>query len=714
MREERIGTMKKRRTARLCAAAVITGAMAIAFSGNALAAASGDVNSDSSFNLADAVAFSQYLSGQSSTLANPSAGDYDSNGRLNAVDLTLMKRTLLNPTSSSASDTYVTQITYASGSVTLKNANDEIVSAADAENVSVSNGTYVTITKPTSDGVTDYGDINVDGECANGQLKVDVDDVTYVNGQVTVNLRGLTLSNSSDSPIYVASVDDEFVLTVKKDTVNTISDGTAEYYNADESQGAIYSCDDMKIKGKGTLIVNGKYQDGIVCKDDLKIWNGLITVNAVDDGIRGKDSIRIGDPDETDYDSLSVTVNTEAGDGLKSSNDTEDKGYIRINGGTININSYSDGIQAPYFVEINGGTVDIYTFEGSNSTAFSNESGGMGGPGGQGGFGQGGFNPGSQGGSTETTNEMSAKGIKSNAENAADFDSYTARNATGTGERGRITINGGTVTIDSSDDGLHSSSLLTVAGGNIKIASGDDGVHSDATVSLGTRGGALNDFALEITKSYEGIEGYVINNYSGTTCVTSKDDGYNASAGSETYSVTSILINIEGGAIYVAASGDGVDSNGILNIAGGYTFVSQTGGGNAPLDRGDASGCGVTYSGGVVIAAGSTDMMSEGINGSQTCASSSCNVSAGGTIAVVNSSGTVLGAMALVNAGAGVTVYSPGGSSSDVVYSNPTISGQTTVISGSASNNMRGYTGGTASGGTQIANNYSGGGGFGR
>lgn len=41
--------------------------------------------------------------------------------------------------------------------------------------------------------------------------------------------------------------------------------------------------------------------DGISCTDDLRINNGTVTVNAVDDGIRGKDSVQIGDPDDIDY-----------------------------------------------------------------------------------------------------------------------------------------------------------------------------------------------------------------------------------------------------------------------------------------------------------------------------------------------------------------------------------------------------------------------------
>ena len=82
--------------------------------------------------------------------------------------------------------------------------------------------------------------------------------------------------------------------------------------------GAIYSCDDLKIKGTGSLTVNGNCEDAVVCKNDLKIYNGNITINAVDDGVRGKDSVTIGNAADTDFSTLNLTVKSTQGDGIKS------------------------------------------------------------------------------------------------------------------------------------------------------------------------------------------------------------------------------------------------------------------------------------------------------------------------------------------------------------------------------------------------------------
>ncbi|MBR6420762.1 MAG: discoidin domain-containing protein [Oscillospiraceae bacterium] len=55
----------------------------------------GDVTADGSCNLADAVALQKYLLRVTDTVADPEAADMDGNGKLNAADLTLLKRMLL-------------------------------------------------------------------------------------------------------------------------------------------------------------------------------------------------------------------------------------------------------------------------------------------------------------------------------------------------------------------------------------------------------------------------------------------------------------------------------------------------------------------------------------------------------------------------------------------------------------------------------------------
>ena len=599
--------MKK--TKRFGAALIATAAMSLAAAGAAFAAGQGDVNGDGAVNVADVVLYARYLVGDAELKA-PAEADLNDDGTLNAVDLTLLKQKLIgktaetpenpeNPGTQASDDLYVTQITFGADSVTLKNAADEIVDAAKASNVTVENGTFVTITKPTTDGTTDFGDINLDGECANGQIKVDVSEETYASGQVTLNLRGLTLSNSSDSPIYVNQIADECVITVKKDTVNTISDGES-YTNADESQGAIYSLDDLKFKGKGKLVVNGNAGDGIVSKDDIKIWNGTIEVNSVDDAVRGKDSIRIGDPDSDDYSGLSLTVHSANGDGLKSTNDTADsgKGYIKINGGTIDIKADNgDGIQAEQAVEINGGDINIYTYQGSNST--NTNTGGQQNP----------WGGGMPGGGNSSKSDVSAKGIKA----VGLYDEAGTTYQSG----GTITVNGGKITVDSTDDCLHCAGDAVLNAGKLKLSTNDDAVHSDSDLYVGGKEAGTDYTSLEVyvTACYEGFEAVKIYQNNGNIYIIARDDGYNAAGGADNSGNSNNTgwnqggwgfpggmgggsygeMHLNGGIVSVNTSfqdADGFDSNGPVVFNGGYYF----GNGGDSFDSGD--GYSITYNGG--------------------------------------------------------------------------------------------------------------------
>lgn len=593
-------------------------------------------------------------------------------------------------------DSVVTALVYSGSSVTATNASGGVVS--NPSNLTIS-GANVTITASS--------EISVSGESTSGQLAVNVDKTAEPEGKVVLNLEGLTLSNSSAAPIYVEAIGDEVQISAKNGTTNTISDGTSHtdtYVDSDSNtntvNGAIFSRDDLKLKGKGTLIVNGNTEDGIVCKNDLKIWNGNITVNAADDGIRGNDSVRIGDPDAADYSSLSVTVNTNngssGGDGIKTNSDEDGKGYVTINGGTVNIDSYADGIQAEQTFTMNGGELNITTYQGSNFTGSA--SGGNGGWGG--GMG------GNDGNSNKT--DISAKGIKA----VGVYDEAGTTWQSG----GDLIVNGGTITIDSSDDSLHCGGDMQLLGGSMTLATADDGAHSDHALTIGSTGGDYDAPYVNITKSYEGIEGVDITQNSGTVMVTSSDDGYNAAGGADSSgnnnsggwgqgswggpgggssSDGSQTMTFNGGYAYVNAAGDGLDSNGNIYFNGGYVFVSQTGGGNGPLDCGDSNNS-ITYSGGTVIAAGSSDMFE---TPSSYSFLSTTSVSAGQTITFTDASGNVLATFTLPNGSAEMVMCSQ--ESSVTCYTGGTLSG-TTYFASQDSTNRCGY-GGTISGGTAVS-----------
>ena len=87
----------------------------------------------------------------------------------------------------------------------------------------MTDGTYVTIVAPTNDTQNPDNDkeITISGTCSNGQIAVSVDKTTYVDGEVDLSLAGLNLSNSNNSPIYVAAIDGSCNISVKNNTENT-------------------------------------------------------------------------------------------------------------------------------------------------------------------------------------------------------------------------------------------------------------------------------------------------------------------------------------------------------------------------------------------------------------------------------------------------------------------------------------------------------------
>ncbi|MBR5683464.1 MAG: carbohydrate-binding domain-containing protein [Ruminococcus sp.] len=616
--------------------------------------------------------------------------------------------------SGAGSGTAVEPVTPSDGLTIILSDSGMITNAASEAKVE---NNVCTISKP--------GIFTVTGEMTGGQIVVDVDKTAYPDGVVELDLSGMSLTNTETSPIYVASIADEVVIAAKNGTENTISDGT-NYTNADNDTGAIYSKDDIKFKGKGKLTVNGNAADAIVGKDDIKIYNGTLVVNAADDGIRGKDSVTIGntssDGTETDYSSLSVTVKTKAGDGIKAtstdvSSTAKQLGLVTINGGTVNIDSYADGISAEQYFVMNGGDLTVKTYEGSSFTGSGaaaggqqgGQQGGFGGrPGGGGGFG--GF--GMDGNSNKT--DISAKGIK--AVGLYDEAGTTWQSA------GDIDINGGKITIDSSDDCIHCGGSMNLTGGELKLSSADDGAHADHDLTIGTKNsGKYDDIVVYVEKCYEGIEAQKIYQNSGSVIVNSTDDGFNAAGGSDGSGMgnpgmpwgqggggfggggfgggnsANYLMQFNGGfAIVNAANGDhdGYDSNGNIEINGGY-IVSN---GNEPFDCGDG-GSTITVKGGTWVSNCPSGGMSMGGSEMTASVTASSSVSANTRLSLVGSDGKVIVSFIVDKA---VSQLKAGGTNTSGAsfYTGGTLSGST-YFQQLDQTQLAAY-GGTLTGGTSV------------
>ena len=185
-----------------------------------------------------------------------------------------------------------------------------------------------------------------------------------------------------------------------------------------------------------------------------------------------------------------------------------------------------------------------------------------------------------------------------------------------------VRITGATIDITTEDDGIHAGSsddddagFVYIESGNISISAGDDGIHANGECRIA--GGDI-----DITKSYEGIEGAQIYVTDGNITLKSSDDGFNAAGGNDSSGFGGMggdsfggfgagsdeyELNISGGTILVDADGDGLDSNGNLYISGGDILVyGPKDSANGALDYGE--GCEGVISGGTIIACGASGM----------------------------------------------------------------------------------------------------------
>ncbi len=211
--------------------------------------------------------------------------------------------------------------------------------------------------------ITKAGTYRLSGTVDNGQIAVNVSKLE----QVELKFDGLTVSNSTSAPIYVISAD-KVEIKLVKDTVNTLTDAYSYSFppNEDKPNACIYSSDDLTIKGTGTLIVNARYNNGIGTKNDLKIKDATVVINAVKNAIKGNGSITV--------ESGAITVEA-CKRAFKSDSLETNKGFVNILGGTINVTATDNVIEATNSISVSGCTLkytcgsDVTSCDGNVSIA---------------------------------------------------------------------------------------------------------------------------------------------------------------------------------------------------------------------------------------------------------------------------------------------------------------------------------------------------------
>ncbi|MBQ3778061.1 MAG: carbohydrate-binding domain-containing protein, partial [Fibrobacter sp.] len=372
--------------------------------------------------------------------------------------------------------------------------------------------------------ITCPGAYYVTGESSDFQVVVNTPGAEN-EGNTGIYLHKATIK-SSNAPILVKNAD-KTVLHLVKGTTNVVEDGNGNHLFVkvngaqDTAKAAIYSRDDLNIKGAGTLTVKGKFKNGIQCSNDLKIKNGNITVEAEENAIKGKGSLQISggtlNLSAKNGDALESDECEEGTDG-KCKSFIDGKGIVDIRGGNITIKAGDDGIQAAHYVMVSDST--------EPSTVKVTSTG---------------------------------KGLV-----AEKF----------------IYVNGGNINVTADDDALHTKYKVFMNAGDVTISTKDDGIHADSALHLS--GSTINVVtAYEGLEAYKIFaEGGVTATFATNDGWNAAGGAKENAGGYSMFSESSGHAVISGGHHYIASKGnmiDVLDANGSAKMTGGVLILEITG-----------------------------------------------------------------------------------------------------------------------------------------
>lgn len=307
--------------------------------------------------------------------------------------------------------------------------------------------------------ITQGGDFTIRGTLSDGNITISTKE------KVKIRLSGAKITSSENPCIFVEDADKAYI---------TLTDGIENHLIAENSDdGAIYSKENLEIKGDGSLDIESKAGHGIKASDNLNIENGIITINATSDGIHINDT-------------------------------------FKMTGGTVNITSVNDGIDCESIVNISAGKINIET----NATPIENTQT-----------------------TTETTEELPRRGMWEMDEADVEFEKSTkginaewmmvisggeiivnsashaihcqdeieitggkftlsSKYDKGISAHGNLTVSGADTVIDvtKSTEGIESKKVMTINGGSINVVSTDDALNatggkSGAMPGMGQGGG---------------------------------------------------------------------------------------------------------------------------------------------------------------------------------------------------------------------------------
>jgi hypothetical protein len=420
------------------------------------------------------------------------------------------------------------------GTVTVNNpfANNGVTVEISGEHVTVrSTRTDVELNYILS-GITDNGSVKIYGE--------------YRFGLV---LNGVGITNPSGAAINI-QCGKKVTVTVIDNTQNRLIDGTNYVYTGGEDmKAALFSEGQLNFYGNGLLEVRGKNKHAICSDDYIHIYNGNINIKeAASDGVHANDVVLISGG--------SINVRS-AGDGIESEKDA-----VEIAGGEIGVITTGEkghAVKSAGNTTVSGGNITL-TVYGNGSKCF------------------------------KTSGDMTISSgiIAINTAGNAFYEDGDITSSAGIKCDGKLTVNGGDITIVSAGTGgkgISADGDIVINNGNITVTTtGGQYVYSrnydTAAKAIKSDGNLTVNGGTIVIRTYgveaEGLESKkTLTITGGDIDIAAYDDCINAA----------IHIQIDGGRIYcISAVNDAIDSNGTMTVTGGLVVVAGAANGEDGFD----------------------------------------------------------------------------------------------------------------------------------
>ena len=433
------------------------------------------------------------------------------------------------------------------------------------------NGSVYTVTKA--------GEYKLSGNLPDGQIIVDAKE----DDEVTLVLNGAAISSSSDAPVLILNAAEVSVKsengTYNTVTDNRVPDAKKDSESDDSYDAAIYSKCDLKLNGKGTLIVTSSYGSGVKTKDDLKIKNVTLKVTSPGCALRGSDGVKIESGD--------LILTSTGSDCIKTSNSSlssknKQKGSVVISGGHVDIYSACDGISAACNVEISQDdtecTVNIFTSSYAELSDANSVSGEI-------------YLIVPKNIYSDSNdyyayfyNDDSTDGVWKKCEYETMIRSGRSANYYGLLVKVPSSYNNvifNVVSAGTKPDGENYSSSsggekVNVNMNGYLITDIASGVITGDWVQLTTGGNGNSEKTTYSSKGIKAENDIIISG--GAVAVYSKDDGLHANAGEklESGALSTGSVTVNGGSLTVTAADDGIHADGTLQINNGYVKIEKS------------------------------------------------------------------------------------------------------------------------------------------